>query len=81
MAEKIIRAISTYADECHHAASNTAVEVLRKCRVLSGADRTNQKCRNKCDFEGRSGGIFCNYGRGIGMAWRYESSWKRRCVG
>ena len=30
MAEKIVRPILTYADECHHAASNTSVELLQK---------------------------------------------------
>lgn len=30
MAEKIIRPILTYADECHHAASNTSMELLQK---------------------------------------------------
>ena len=30
MAEKFVRPILTYADECHHAASNTSMKLLQK---------------------------------------------------
>jgi superfamily II DNA or RNA helicase len=42
MAEKSVRPILTYADECHHAAANTAVEVLQKvnARYVYGVSAT-----------------------------------------
>ena len=42
MAEKSVRPILTYADECHHAAANTAAEVLQKinARYVYGVSAT-----------------------------------------
>lgn len=48
MAEKIVRPILTYADECHHAASATAQEILKKvnAKYVYGVSATPMRSDN-----------------------------------
>ncbi|WP_456082383.1 hypothetical protein [Mediterraneibacter sp.] len=48
MAQKTFRPMLTYSDECHHAASNTAVEVLQKvnARYVYGVSATIKRDDN-----------------------------------